>query len=835
MRRSRLLAFKVVTVLFVPLALLVILESGLRLIGFGYNTSVFHEEKGVVRNNWPFTFSYFPWSVARPMKSLQFSAKKEPGSLRVFVLGGSAAHGYPAPEYGIANQIQVMLEQAYPDRTIEVINAAISAVNSHVVLPVAKACLKYDPDFLLVYMGNNEVVGPYGAGSLYTDYGNKLHFLRLSNSLKSLRLYQMLVMLAGRHQVASGTWKGMDFYLENAVFRDDDRLQTVYQHFERNLNDILSAATDQDCRVLLSTVAVNLLDCPPFISRDDGHANASYQKGIAQRGLGDVEGALATFKEARDLDGLRMRTDSQLNGIIRRLAAEQDAHVTLVDSERVFEQGEGDGLNIPGDADFYDHVHLSFEGNFKVATALSKALVSQLEVPASFSVSREELASELAFTQWDELRISQEITEQLLSKVPYTNQWNHREKQLSRRRQVREMEVKLTPKAKEKSLALYETALEKRPGNADLKRLMSQFLGDGGEQGKARELLRSVVKDFPENIEAQYQLSLLSVLMNDIEEAEDSLLEILDLNPYAIEARNAYLLMLFNGKRFDEAVRYNLKLLEDHPGDPDFHHAYASIQEARGKAMEAIEQLKAALRIDPMHEKSRILMIEMLLQKRQMSQALRIARSWSLADPDNPKALNQEAQLLAQKNEYESALELYKKAMVLDPDFVVARSNFVQLLARQGRFEEAIRYLREQLADDPEIQEGYSMLGLALDVSGRRKEALEAFKSGLEREPNNVKILRELAWIKATAKDGQWRDGAEAEKLAKRAVALAPDDPDFQQVLAAAYAENRRFDDALDTARRALQLAETNGNQGLSSLIRQCLPAYENKQPIRAN
>ena len=44
------------------------------------------------------------------------------------------------------------------------INTAISAVNSHVMLPVAKACLEYDPDFLVVYMGNNEVAGPFGAG-----------------------------------------------------------------------------------------------------------------------------------------------------------------------------------------------------------------------------------------------------------------------------------------------------------------------------------------------------------------------------------------------------------------------------------------------------------------------------------------------------------------------------------------------------------------------------------------------------------------------------------------------------------------------------------------------
>ncbi|MDG2169835.1 MAG: hypothetical protein P8L44_18145, partial [Opitutales bacterium] len=183
MNRYKLFAFKIITVCIVPILTILVLELGLRVVGFGYNTNVFVEEKGIVRSNWPFTFKYFPWSVARPMRSLQFTAKKEPGSLRIFVLGGSAAQGFPAEEFGISRQIQVMLEQAYPERNIEVINAAISAVNSHVILPVAKACLQYDPDFLMVYLGNNEVVGPYGAGTFYSGFSNNLTLIRLSQSV----------------------------------------------------------------------------------------------------------------------------------------------------------------------------------------------------------------------------------------------------------------------------------------------------------------------------------------------------------------------------------------------------------------------------------------------------------------------------------------------------------------------------------------------------------------------------------------------------------------------------------------------------------------------------
>ncbi len=160
-----------------------------------------------------------------------------------------------------------MLEQAYPKRKIEVINAAISAVNSHVMLPVAKDCLQYDPDFLMVYLGNNEVVGPYGPGTFYLGFSNNLTLIRLSQVIKSLRLYQMFVVLAGRHTSAAGSWKGMESYLANTRYEDDVRLEKVYKHFDRNLGDLISAAADENCPVILSTVGVNLRDSPPFASQ----------------------------------------------------------------------------------------------------------------------------------------------------------------------------------------------------------------------------------------------------------------------------------------------------------------------------------------------------------------------------------------------------------------------------------------------------------------------------------------------------------------------------------------------------------------------------------------
>jgi len=835
MNRFKLLAFKIIAVLIVPLALIALLELGLRLVGVGYNTDVFVEKKGVVRSNWPFTFKYFPWSVARPMKALPFKAEKEPGSLRIFVLGGSAAQGYPAPEFGISRQMQVMLEQAYPERKIEVINAAISAVNSHVMLPVAQACLQYDPDFLIVYLGNNEVVGPYGSGTFYSGFSNNLSVIRLSQSIQSLRLYQLLARLTGRQASPAGSWKSMDSYLTNTLYEGDERLKPVYENFDRNLDDLISAAADEDCPVILSTVGVNLLDSPPFASKSSDHAEAQYQSGLIKLEAGKPEEALAAFKEARDWDGLRFRADSRVNAVIRDQAVTHESDVTLVDSEQLFEREESGAVSVPGDHYFYDHVHLSFDGNFLVAKAMAEAVVSRLDPSSRFSTSKETVSAALVYTDWDELRLAQNLTDQLLSKPPFTNQWNHRERQLARRREVRKMAAQFTPDKLEIARGRYEAGLEKRPDSGSLKRRLSELWVEKGDPEKARELLLSVVRDSPETIEAYSELSLVSVSLGKFEEAERSILEILDRNPYAIEARNAYLLILFNSRQFEKAADYCEELIEAHPGDPGFRHAFADILEAQGKRSKAKEQLRTALKIDPGHSRSRQLLIGIRQSENGVANALRVAQAWVRADPGSAEAQHEMAQVLSRKKDYRGALEHYRKAMELDPDFVIARSNYVKTMASLRRLHEAIPFLSEELSEDPEIREGHSLLGLALDVAGRRKEAVQVFRSGLEREPNNVKLLRELAWIKSTSKDAQLRNGPEALQFAKRAVELAPSEADFHQVLAAAYAENREFDNAIRSARRALKLAEASNQQGLSNLIRQCLPAYENKQPIRVD
>jgi protein O-GlcNAc transferase len=286
-------------------------------------------------------------------------------------------------------------------------------------------------------------------------------------------------------------------------------------------------------------------------------------------------------------------------------------------------------------------------------------------------------------------------------------------------------------------------------------------------------------------------------------------------------------------KRFEDAVDYNENLVDDHPADPDIRFVFALILKAQGKLSEALIHLRKAVAIDPKHKEARSLLIESLRTRGDISNALKTAHAWTRSDPNSTEAFKIYGELLTKENDTKNGIENFKKAIELDPDYVIARSRYIQSMDQEGRIHEAIQFLGTQLKKDPDILEGHSMLGLTLDAAGRKKHALALLKVGLQLNPSDTKILRELAWIMGTSTNPQLRNGPEALRLAKRAVELAPNDPDFHQVLAAAYAENREFDNAINSARRALQLADTNNNSGLSSFIRKCIPVYEKKQPIR--
>ena len=89
------------------------------------------------------------------------------------------------------------LDLRHPDKKFEVVNAAMTGINSHVILPLARDCAEARGDVWVIYMGNNEVVGPFGAGTVFGSQTMPLPLIRAGLALKATRTGQLFDALAG--------------------------------------------------------------------------------------------------------------------------------------------------------------------------------------------------------------------------------------------------------------------------------------------------------------------------------------------------------------------------------------------------------------------------------------------------------------------------------------------------------------------------------------------------------------------------------------------------------------------------------------------------------------
>ena len=517
--RGRRLFYRIVSLIVLPALLLAGAEGVLLLVGSGHPAGFVQRSKAggehTAYSNPFFTWKYFGPVKARESTPFALRLPKPENTCRVFVLGGSAAQGDPDPSFSLARLLAVMLERQYPGVNFEIVNAGITAINSHVVYEVARSCVDLDPDALVVYLGNNEVVGPYGAGSTLAPLAGNLRLIRLGLAVQRTRLGQLLASVVsaagGIPSENDNEWGGMEEFLGTQVRHDDPGLETTYRHFRSNLNDVARLSRGSETPLVLCTVGVNLRNTAPFASLHRrglaGDALAEWRRafsdGVALQGagrfleaadrfcaaleiddeyaelwfrlaqcrweMGDFAAARQAFSRSRDLDTLRFRADSTINMIIREVAASAGEGVRLLDVAEHFAALAPDG--VPGGEFLYEHVHLSFNGAYVVARALVDELrpalpswVQERRAPGSSLPTDMECAARLVFTGLSQHEIGLQILDRM-RRPPFVNQPGHEARYAAFEEQIAPLEAFTRPPRLEGVLDHYERIIEDQPAD----------------------------------------------------------------------------------------------------------------------------------------------------------------------------------------------------------------------------------------------------------------------------------------------------------------------------------------------------------------------------------
>jgi hypothetical protein len=195
-RRQREKWFRILAATLIPTLFFVGLELVLRLTGYGYATGFFRETRigdtPMYVENDRFGLRFFPKELSRIPSPTVLPVKKQKDTYRIFILGESAALGDPEPAFGFGRYLEILLRERFPETDFEVVCAAMTAINSHALRPIARDCAGLAGDLWVIYMGNNEVVGPFGAGTVLGPQSPPLFSIRASLALKTTRIGQLL-------------------------------------------------------------------------------------------------------------------------------------------------------------------------------------------------------------------------------------------------------------------------------------------------------------------------------------------------------------------------------------------------------------------------------------------------------------------------------------------------------------------------------------------------------------------------------------------------------------------------------------------------------------------
>lgn len=727
--RRRLWLFRF-TLLLLPFVLLGLLEVSLRLGGYGYNPQFFKRlrigsEDFFVQNE-DFSFRFFPREIVRNPGPLRFPVHKPPGTFRIFILGESAAMGDPAQSFAPDRYLEMLLRAKHPRSKFEVINVAFTAINSHVILPIARECAAQEGDLWIIYMGNNEMVGPFGAATVFGWQAPPLPFVRLVTAVQRLRTGQWLMELgrqfAGRGAKATA-WGGMGMFLRNQIAPDNPRKETVHRHFQNNLDHIVRLGVNSGAKVLLNTVAVNLKDCPPFASMTGSRLSAAdraqfeplYAHGMqaaAQKEFAkaaelferaaqldaksaelqfhwgkcllaqtNLAGAREHFQLACDHDALPFRADSQINAAIRT-ERERYRGEELILFDAAAALGARSGNGVCGEETFYEHVHFDFDGRYQLGLAWAEQIEPLLPRNTNAWVSQEICDDLLGLSAWNCAQVIHLMVERM-QMPPLSSQANNNRRRDALEARIVQLRAPMNIDTAARTRKAFLKLLEQRPEDYFLHDEFAVFLELVGDLAAAAAEWQKFRDLLPQDSLGYYQAGRLLITQQRYVEAEASLRIAAAIRPSRtdgwIELGNALALQ----QKYPEALACYSTALKQDPRNPQTLLRRGKVLAHLNRHPEAMASYRAAIQLNPADGLSHNELGLELVAAREPAAAGRELSDAARLNPDNVAVRFNYGTWLLNQSRWDEAQREFEVVLRLEPGNLRAQKNLASLQAKK--------------------------------------------------------------------------------------------------------------------------------------------------------
>ena len=301
--------------------------------------------------------------------------------------------------------------------------------------------------------------------------------------------------------------------------------------------------------------------------------------------------------------------------------------------------------------------------------------------------------------------------------------------------------------------------------------------------------------------------------------------------------------------RFDKAAVHLGHAIRIKPDSAMAHYSLGIALGSMNKLQEAADEYHEAIRIRPTLADAHNDLGGLMLRSQQLDEAIQFFQQALKVDPNLSKARHNLGIALLLGGRSDDGIAQFQQVLEREPDSVPGHLYLGRALQTEGRVEEAIQHYRLALQIEQPSQQTtilHYSLGIAFKELNRPRDAVQHLEEAIQLKQDWYAPPAVLAWILATDADDTLLNPRRAVELAQRAVELTQyNDPEMLDTLAAAYAANGQFDQAIRTAEQALKgardlhLRNLKGGVALYSvepLVKQIelrIQLYKQHQPFR--
>ncbi len=386
----------------------------------------------------------------------------------------------------------------------------------------------------------------------------------------------------------------------------------------------------------------------------------------------------------------------------------------------------------------------------------------------------------------------------------------------------------------EKAIEYYDQALASRPLYPQVYHNRGVSLMELKRYDEALAAYRKAIEQYPKLPDFQYAAGNTLRESGGGDDATASYRGESQFVTNSLDAYNQIAGMLYLLKRYEEAIPYYEKAIKLKPDSAVFLSNYGACLNETKRFEESLKALDAAIQIQPNLIAAHNNRANTLASLDRSSEAIQEYQKVLQTVPKDLEILFNLGITWMDLSNWKEALNVFNQILTLKPDHPSAKFNLGVVYIKMGKKSEGLQVLRSVVQAASDKASAAGKVGRELYERRIYEESILFLNEFLTYHPDHPLALNQSAWILACAPEKSVRNGPEALRRAQKSCSLfTVPSAAVLDTLAAAWAENGKFNEALTVANQALATAEANKEESLIREIKERIALYRSQRAYR--